>query len=98
MVCNKCQKKLGKVVTPDKWKEGSSNYKIGVNRKIGENKLLSKPSSSRFAPYMKKCKLCKSALHQEHSNYCQSCAYKKGICAMCGAQVLDTSKYKMSAK
>lgn len=26
------------------------------------------------------------------------CAYKKGICAMCGKQVLDTSKYKQTAK
>lgn len=26
------------------------------------------------------------------------CAYKKGICAMCGKQVLDTSSYKQSTK
>lgn len=26
------------------------------------------------------------------------CAYKKGICAMCGKQVLDTSSYKQSSK
>lgn len=25
MVCGKCQKKLGKVITPDVWKSGSRN-------------------------------------------------------------------------
>lgn len=26
------------------------------------------------------------------------CAYKRGICAMCGKQVLDTTSYKQSSK
>lgn len=26
------------------------------------------------------------------------CAYKKGICSMCGKQILDTSGYVMSSK
>ena len=31
-----------------------------------------------------------------HATYCTVCAYAKGICAVCGKQVLDTSMYKMS--
>ncbi|CAL0316319.1 unnamed protein product [Lupinus luteus] len=42
MVCEKCEKKLGKVIVPDKWKEGASNTTEGGGRKINENKLLSK--------------------------------------------------------
>jgi hypothetical protein len=36
------QKKLSKVIVPDKWKEGASNTTEGGGRKINENKLLSK--------------------------------------------------------
>lgn len=31
-----------------------------------------------------------------YPQFCQRCAYRKGICAMCGKQVLDTSGLKMS--
>ncbi|KAK7295074.1 hypothetical protein RJT34_17977 [Clitoria ternatea] len=37
-----CEKKLSKVIVPDKWKEGASNTTEGGGRKINENKLLSK--------------------------------------------------------
>ncbi|KAI8567436.1 hypothetical protein RHMOL_Rhmol02G0122100 [Rhododendron molle] len=46
MVCEKCEKKLGKVIVPDKWKEGASNTTEGGGRKINENKLLSKKNRS----------------------------------------------------
>ncbi|BDA47890.1 probable cysteine-rich PDZ-binding protein [Coccomyxa sp. Obi] len=93
MVCTKCEKKLRKGgPAPDPWKEGSSNDK----RKVNENKLLSK--SRRFQPYQQKCKTCKSTLHEPQAQYCQSCAYSKGICHICGTQILDTSGYKQSAK
>lgn len=36
------EKKLAKVIVPDKWKEGASNTTEGGGRKINENKLLSK--------------------------------------------------------
>jgi hypothetical protein len=36
------EKKLSKVIVPDKWKEGASNTTEGGGRKINENKLLSK--------------------------------------------------------
>ncbi|KAF9918974.1 hypothetical protein BX616_003494 [Lobosporangium transversale] len=46
MVCTKCEKKLSKVICPDKWKDGARNTTIGTSaaagRKLGENKLLSK--------------------------------------------------------
>eukprot|EP00850_Spirogloea_muscicola_P009231 SM000051S17591 [mRNA] locus=s51:538190:538540:- [translate_table: standard] len=35
------EKKLSKVIVPDKWKEGASNTKEAGGRKINENKLLS---------------------------------------------------------
>ncbi|GAB2231536.1 hypothetical protein Droror1_Dr00010544 [Drosera rotundifolia] len=36
------EKKLGKVIVPDKWKEGASNTMESGGRKVNENKLLSK--------------------------------------------------------
>uniref|UniRef100_A0A915HZZ3 Cysteine-rich PDZ-binding protein n=1 Tax=Romanomermis culicivorax TaxID=13658 RepID=A0A915HZZ3_ROMCU len=44
----------------------------------------------KFNPYQasttfKKCRICRSVVHQAGSHYCQGCAYKKGICAMCGS-------------
>ncbi|KAJ7299891.1 hypothetical protein O6H91_Y010800 [Diphasiastrum complanatum] len=94
MVCDKCQKKLTKVIVPDKWKEGASNTMESGGRKINENKLLTK--KNRWTPYgTTKCTICKQQLHQD-GKYCQSCAYKKGVCAMCGKQVLDTASYKQS--
>ncbi|DBA81915.1 hypothetical protein WJX79_003482 [Trebouxia sp. C0005] len=95
MVCSKCEKKLSKVIVPDKWKEGASNVTEGGGRKVNENKLLSK--KQRWQPYASRCKTCKATLHQD-ALYCQGCAYQKGICAMCGKQILDTSNYKQSAK
>ncbi|CAI7933936.1 unnamed protein product [Closterium sp. NIES-54] len=53
-----------------------------------------------YTPYASsasfKCIICKQQLHQE-GKYCHLCSYKKGVCAMCGKQVLDTSMYKQSA-
>lgn len=36
------EKKLSKVIVPDKWKEGAHNTTEGGGRKLNENKLLSK--------------------------------------------------------
>ncbi|PPS06805.1 hypothetical protein GOBAR_AA13838 [Gossypium barbadense] len=94
MVCEKCQKKLSKVIVPDKWKEGASNTNESGGRKINENKLLSK--KRRWTPYGNtKCIICKQQVHQD-GKYCHTCAYSKGVCAMCGKQVLDTKLYKQS--
>ncbi|KAG6466362.1 hypothetical protein ZIOFF_075853 [Zingiber officinale] len=43
---NHGEKKLGKVIVPDKWKEGASNTTESGGRKINENKLLSKKNRS----------------------------------------------------
>ncbi|KAF5195190.1 RING/U-box superfamily protein [Thalictrum thalictroides] len=48
MVCDKCEKKLSKVIVPDKWKEGASNTTEGGGRKINENKLLSKKNRKKL--------------------------------------------------
>jgi len=100
MVCKKCEKKLHKSVVPEVWKEGSRNADVGKGREVGKNMAASKSQlkSNRVTPYSKfvKCKLCKQQLHQQ-GNYCQACAYKKGICSMCGVKVLDVSFYKQSS-
>ncbi|KAI7902534.1 cysteine-rich PDZ-binding protein [Cokeromyces recurvatus] len=97
MVCKKCEKKLTALAAPDKWKEGSKNAVVGSSgRKLNQNKLLSKSAKSRYTPLGNNCKLCKARVHQEKAHYCQDCAYKKGICAMCGKQILNTSSYKQS--
>uniref|UniRef100_A0A0D3GX41 Cysteine-rich PDZ-binding protein n=1 Tax=Oryza barthii TaxID=65489 RepID=A0A0D3GX41_9ORYZ len=76
MVCAKCEKKLGKVIVPDKWKEGASNTNESGGRKINENKLLSK--KNRWTPYGNtKCVICKQQVHQD-AKYCHTCAYSKG--------------------
>ncbi|CAK9293769.1 unnamed protein product [Gordionus sp. m RMFG-2023] len=98
MVCDKCEKKLGKVITPDPWKSGSRNNTEKSGRIINENKLLT-GKKSRFIPYQKtfdRCRICKTSVHQAHSHYCQECAYKKGICAICGTKILNTKNYMQS--
>ncbi|XP_064174117.1 cysteine-rich PDZ-binding protein isoform X1 [Anguilla rostrata] len=94
------EKKLGRVITPDTWKDGARNTTESGGRKLNENKALTF-KKARFDPYGKSrfatCRICKSSVHQSGSNYCQGCAYKKGICAMCGKKVLDTKNYKQTS-
>ncbi|XP_063868681.1 LOW QUALITY PROTEIN: cysteine-rich PDZ-binding protein-like [Scylla paramamosain] len=102
MVCEKCQKKLGKVITPDTWKDGARNTTESGGRKINENKLLTS-KKNRFnpctvsLPRFAECRICRSKVHQPALNFCQGCAYKKGICAMCGKKILDTTNYRQSS-
>ncbi|KAJ9595949.1 hypothetical protein L9F63_012842 [Diploptera punctata] len=99
MVCDKCEKKLGRVITPDPWKSGARNTVESGGRKVGENKAIS-GNKSRFNPYTSKfesCRICRQKVHQVGSHYCQACAYKKGICAMCGKKLLETKNYKQSS-
>jgi hypothetical protein len=60
---------------------------------VNENKFLSK--KKQWQPYGAKCTTCKASLPVNYM-FCQKCAYGKGLCAMCGKQVLDTSSYKQS--
>ncbi|WWC71930.1 uncharacterized protein I206_105889 [Kwoniella pini CBS 10737] len=105
MVCKKCEKKLSTVAAPDPFKPSSST------RVIGENKLLS--SRAKSSPYAKpgtglkkgninpykNCIDCKQPAQQNNATRCQKCAYKKGLCAICGTLVLtDIGRYKQTAK
>ncbi len=99
MVCEKCESKLGKVITPDTWKQGARNTTESGGRSVNENKLLTS-KKNRFNPYtskFEKCRFCKQVVHQAGSNYCQGCAYKKGICSMCGVKILDTKNYRQTS-
>ena len=40
---------------------------------------------------------CPLSSVQVGSHYCQGCAYKKGICAMCGKKVLETKNYRQTS-
>ncbi|WVO12533.1 hypothetical protein L204_100133 [Cryptococcus depauperatus] len=99
MVCKKCEKKTSTLATTDPFQPASST------RKIGENKLLS--ARARVTPYVKpgqgmkkgsinpygnKCLDCKQSVQQNNATRCQKCAYKKGLCAICGNLILDTSR------
>ena len=42
------------------------------------------------------CKICKQKTSQNQAQYCSTCAYAKGVCAICGKVVQDISMYKMS--
>ena len=92
MVCEKCQENLDKLATPDPFEKGA-----GAARAKNQNKLLA--SKKKVTPYSKtlptKCTSCKKQLLQK-GKYCSGCAYKKGVCSICGEAVLDTKEYKMS--
>ncbi|KAI0988294.1 hypothetical protein GJ496_003164 [Pomphorhynchus laevis] len=93
MVCDKCELKLHPKSTPDPWKKGTGAIRP---TKYHANKLLSY-QNFRSSPYSKRsCKLCKCSVYQPGVKYCQGCASKKGICAMCGRQLYDTSSYRQS--
>ncbi|KAH8263183.1 hypothetical protein KR044_005517 [Drosophila immigrans] len=96
MVCDKCESKLSKVSAPNPWR--TSNAAAG-GRKINENKALSS-SKQRYNPLgntLAPCRICRQKVHQMGAHYCQACAYKKAICAMCGKKILNTKNYKQSA-
>ncbi|KAI9012377.1 PDZ-binding protein [Hyaloraphidium curvatum] len=99
MVCKTCESKLSAVAAPDPWKTGSKNSAAGSSgRPIGQNKLLTKKARNPIMDYSNHCRTCKTRVSQAGAHFCQSCAYKAGICSMCGKKVLDTTGYKMSAK
>lgn len=50
---------------------------------------------SRFDPLNSRCKECKRSLHSQNVSYCQTCAYKKGLCSMCGVKILDISRHAL---
>ena len=77
----------------------SDSASQSCGRKVNENKLLTS-KKARFNPYQdnfEKCRICRTKVHQIKAHYCQECAYKKGICAMCGIKILKTKNYKQSS-
>lgn len=105
MVCDKCEKKLSTVITPDAWKAGARNTLESGGRKLNENKLLAQSSKTKAASgssdnsshQFRDCRICKVKCHQVGSNYCQHCAYKKGICGMCGIKIANIKNYNQSS-
>lgn len=108
MVCEKCEKKLSTIITPDTWKAGAKNTLESGGRKLNENKLLTQATKSRLAAsgstandetksQFRDCRLCKAKCHQVGSYYCQQCSYKKGICSMCGIKIASTKNYMQSS-
>ncbi|KDQ61534.1 hypothetical protein JAAARDRAFT_30983 [Jaapia argillacea MUCL 33604] len=112
MVCKKCEKKLSKVAAPDPFQSTSTSIKEG-SRKVGSSSSSTTTATSsggsgfgkpklgsrhRYQPYKNSCKDCKQPTTQNGAKYCHGCAYKKGLCSICGKQILDTTGYVMSSK
>ena len=99
MVCAKCEAKLPRLAVQDKHKWAAGGKPAGSSSSASSSGPMKKPAgSSSGASIGKPCRVCKSNVHLAGAHYCQGCAYKNGICAMCGTKVLDTSSYKMSSK
>ena len=104
MVCDKCEKKMTKVIVQDTWKDGARNTIGGKDggKSIGGTSSIKRlrTTSARFTPtrVAKKCRICLNSLPSQKHYYCQPCSYKKGICAMCGKKIVDTTSFKMSSR
>jgi len=97
MVCEKCKAKLSPLNTAAVWKEGATNT-IEAGGTRAKNTLLYHKRAKRDEPVGRRCGICQSPLAFPAATYCHDCAFKKGICSICGRQVLDTTFYKMSNK
>uniref|UniRef100_A0A0K0E7G7 Cysteine-rich PDZ-binding protein n=2 Tax=Strongyloides stercoralis TaxID=6248 RepID=A0A0K0E7G7_STRER len=93
MVCEKCTSKLRQLPSAKKLQNSQKPSTSIINRP-----LLSK---DKFKPNnkdsFKKCKICKKPTHREGAYYCQDCSYQKGICALCGRKIANTSSYRQSS-
>lgn len=59
MVCDKCESKLDKVITPDPWKSGARNTVESGGRKINENKALTSLKNNRLNPLSQTFRPCR---------------------------------------
>ncbi|CEF64811.1 Cysteine-rich PDZ-binding protein [Strongyloides ratti] len=94
MVCEKCTSKLRQLPSAKKLpnsRKPSSLTTIGSRPLLPKDKF--KPNNKES---FKKCKICKKPTHREGAYYCQDCSYQKGICALCGMKIANTSSYKQS--
>jgi hypothetical protein len=55
--------------------------------------------AARAQPFVAQaCRICHTHLRDANCHYCQSCAYRNGICAMCGRKlVADLHRFKQSS-
>ena len=98
MVCSKCEAKLSKLIVKDTWKAGGPADPKRKTSSSGPIKTtLSSASGGAPASGLRPCRVCKQRTHLAGAFYCQQCAYRNGICAMCGTKVLDTTAYKQSS-
>jgi protein-arginine kinase activator protein McsA len=96
MVCESCAKSLTRLAAPDPTSRAAATSSlggVGAQRRLAQNKLASR--NARANPYASACKACGLKTQQHNAKYCSSCAYTKGLCPVCGKQVLDTSSYVM---
>lgn len=83
MVCDQCARKLSNLVTVD-----DRNKRIYGNLKVESSK---KYSNGKYS--MNECVKCKGRAEGKNE-YCLTCAYKMGICEMCGKKLMNTKMYK----
>ncbi|KAH8920824.1 hypothetical protein BT69DRAFT_1283672 [Atractiella rhizophila] len=77
----------------------SSSSGIGPSRtEKGKGRAAISGSMAGSVVALGKCEKCKSTVAKAGAKFCQGCAYKGGVCAMCGKQVLDTTMYKQTSK
>ena len=63
MVCDRCEKKLSTLVTPDTWKDGSRNAKTGkMGRKVNVNMLSSKFGKNKQVRFLEDVFFCRNRL------------------------------------
>jgi hypothetical protein len=92
MVCEDCARKNEKLVTPVMYSESSD--KTGASKSVIKNMILHK-RKYEFDPMGIRCLTCKGRVENKNK-YCLTCAYKNGICEMCGKKLVNTKLYKYS--
>uniref|UniRef100_A0A0N5BHY1 Cysteine-rich PDZ-binding protein n=1 Tax=Strongyloides papillosus TaxID=174720 RepID=A0A0N5BHY1_STREA len=95
MVCEKCTSKLRQLPSAKKLpnsKRPPTASSSSISRPL-QSKDKFKPNSKET---FRKCNICKKPTHREGAYYCQDCSYQKGICALCGRKIANTSSYRQS--
>eukprot|EP01006_Ploeotia_vitrea_P035098 TRINITY_DN65838_c0_g1_i1.p1 TRINITY_DN65838_c0_g1~~TRINITY_DN65838_c0_g1_i1.p1 ORF type:complete len:117 (+),score=49.06 TRINITY_DN65838_c0_g1_i1:56-406(+) len=91
-------------------RNSTAKREIGGNKLLSKRKGIDK-SAKKKAKLLKrqmkllkataaagdsKCKICKGNLHSLGHHYCNECAFRKGICSMCGKKVAETKMHRNS--
>lgn len=92
MVCKKCEKKHGAVITADTWKDSARNTTESEGRKLSENKALTS-KKARFNLYEKnKFATCRIYALTRFSLLARTVPIKKDICATRGKKGFEYQK------